>query len=238
MNVSHEASIPAWYSSLLLLSCAILLFITTYAIHVEGGRSKWYWGLLGLIFLYLSIDEAAELHEILTVPMRDLLDVTTESGTEGAGDQYGILGPLVEALRLKSLVESLGIENYVHFTWVIVGVAFVGVVGLAYIPFLLRLPKRTCWLFVLAGLVYVGGAIGVESVSAKEYYLSNATSLQFPVISAVEEFMEMAGAIIFMYALLDHLGSFVAGVEFQLPSRATAPDTDVHQEEPTPQTGV
>lgn len=36
------------------------------------------------------------------------------------------------------------------------------IIGLASLPFLARLPSRTGNLFVIAGAIYVGGALGVE----------------------------------------------------------------------------
>ena len=65
--MNTEANIPAWYSSAALLLAAMLLWIVSAATKQRGGRPI-YWRLLSLVFLALSIDEVAELHEQLTNP--------------------------------------------------------------------------------------------------------------------------------------------------------------------------
>jgi hypothetical protein len=40
------------------------------------------------------------------------------------------------------------------------------VIGLLYLRFLLRVPRRTALLLVLSGAVFVGGALGVEFIQA------------------------------------------------------------------------
>jgi hypothetical protein len=80
--------------------------------------------------------------------------------------------------------------------------AFVGVViiGAGFLPFLTRLPRRTARLFIAAGLVYTGGAVGVEHVSPDD-----VNTLAYNMWTAVEESCEMAGVIAMTYAVLDHV---------------------------------
>lgn len=72
-NVDNENNIPSYFSaSLLLLAALLLTFITTLkkATHAAYGFQ---WALLSLGFLYMAVDEAASLHELLNRPMRDVL---------------------------------------------------------------------------------------------------------------------------------------------------------------------
>jgi len=61
-NVDEEASIPTWVSGAqLLLASAILMFIA----WLRGARNAatMYWWLLAIVFMVLSIDEIASIHE-------------------------------------------------------------------------------------------------------------------------------------------------------------------------------
>ncbi len=69
-DLNHEVNVPTWYASSSLLSCAFLLGIIAVAKRRGGGPFVLHWGLLSLVFLYLSMDEASGLHEILIVPLR------------------------------------------------------------------------------------------------------------------------------------------------------------------------
>ena len=46
--------------------------------------------------------------------------------------------------------------------WVIIGVPIVIIVGITFLPFLLRLPRKTAVRLLSAGMIYVGGALGLE----------------------------------------------------------------------------
>ncbi len=170
-NVNREGNIPTWYSSLLLSSVAVVGFIITYAKFQSKARYCFHWGGIALLFLYLSIDEAAALHERLTTPIQ----------------------------------ESLNVTDYLYFGWVVVGIPVVIVLGVTYLRFILHLPKRTRNLFLLSALSYIGGALVVESISARVWYENDGTSLLYSSIGTFEEFLEMFGVILFLYSLLDYI---------------------------------
>src|SRR4051812_32798843 len=52
-------------------------------------------------------------------------------------------------------------HGLLFYPWVIPALAFCGIVGLSYLPFLLHIERRTAILFLVAGAVYVGGAVGM-----------------------------------------------------------------------------
>lgn len=110
--------------------------------------------------------------------------------------------------RANALKDVLDLGGVLRFAWVIPGAAFVGGVALAYIRFLRSLPGRTRRLFILAGALYVGGALGLELFQA--YYADTMlqaywTSLRRVLLSHAEELMEMGGIVLFIYALLDYI---------------------------------
>jgi len=100
---------------------------------------------------------------------------------------------------------ALDLSGAFYWSWVIVGLAVVPAVGLAFIPFLRALPRRTTVLLVVAGGVYVAGALGLEMASG--YYYSNRweRDLGYQLITTVEELLEMQGTVLFLYGVLDHM---------------------------------
>ncbi len=74
-NLAMECNIPNWYASALLLICAGLLAAIALAAGPEKEAYRRHWAALALIFIYISIDETAQLHEQINRPLRRALDV-------------------------------------------------------------------------------------------------------------------------------------------------------------------
>jgi len=108
---------------------------------------------------------------------------------------------LIEPTRLLLGPGNLGIF---YFAWVIPGLALVLVLGAFFLPFLLRLPAATRFIFILAAALYLGGAIGMELVDGR-YRELHGTEMGYHLLVAVEEGLEMAGAIVFIYGLSRYL---------------------------------
>lgn len=66
-----EANIPTWYSASLLLLCAFLLAIIAWAHRQRDTVYDVRWLILAVVFVLLSLDETAQLHELAIVPLRD-----------------------------------------------------------------------------------------------------------------------------------------------------------------------
>lgn len=62
-RLSGEATLPTWWSSFLLLTCGLALLAIGRAVTVRARRRDW--TLLGIIFVYMSVDELVQIHEIL-----------------------------------------------------------------------------------------------------------------------------------------------------------------------------
>ena len=92
-----------------------------------------------------------------------------------------------------------------NYAWVVPGLVLVVALAITFRRFVLELPARTQRLVVLAGAIYIGGAIGAELVGG---LIVNATwnNTAFLIVSALEEVGEMLGIALFIYALLLHLG--------------------------------
>ena len=74
-NMNEEISAPTWFATILLLASSVLLWMTGTAEALTKQASAKYWKSLAIIFLFLSIDESASIHEVLSDPMRAILNI-------------------------------------------------------------------------------------------------------------------------------------------------------------------
>ena len=70
-NLGLENNIPTWYASATLLLCSGMLAMIATGQRRLGDRYAGHWLGLGIIFLYLSLDEAASIHELLSTVLED-----------------------------------------------------------------------------------------------------------------------------------------------------------------------
>lgn len=64
-SLSYEGNVPTWYSSALLLTAGLLLTHISDRCSRRGGDYPRLWRLLAALFIYMSLDEAIEIHEYL-----------------------------------------------------------------------------------------------------------------------------------------------------------------------------
>jgi hypothetical protein len=125
-NVRGEGNLPSTYSSLSLLFCSALLAIITSAKKKDGDPYTPYWFGLAVIFLFLSIDEAAAVHELLIRPIRSALN-TSGLLFFAWVIPYGILLFLFVILYLRFLA---GLPARMRWLFITAGLVFVsGAIG-------------------------------------------------------------------------------------------------------------
>ncbi|MBI3355412.1 MAG: hypothetical protein HY038_01315 [Nitrospirae bacterium] len=71
--VDAEGNIPSYFSASLLLLAALFLALIAALKKAAQAAYRFQWTLLSFTFLFMAIDEAASIHELLIVPMRSLL---------------------------------------------------------------------------------------------------------------------------------------------------------------------
>jgi hypothetical protein len=184
-----EANVPTWYSASLLLLCASLLAIIAGAHRQRDTVYDIRWLILAVVFLLLSLDETAQLHELAIAPLRERFHTT----------------------------------GFLYYAWIVPAGICSGLFALAYLGFLAKLPVQTARLMVLAGALYVGGALGVESLSAKQASLHGEHTIAYHAIITVEELLEMSGLVVFIYALLDYIGRQFPALQLRV-SVSSAPE--------------
>ena len=104
--------------------------------------------------------------------------------------------------RTRQLFNASGIF---YFAWVIPAIAFLSVLILTYLKFILSLPNRTKFWLILSGTVYILGAIGMELIGGYRVELYGYNDSIYIVIATIEEMLEMTGTILFIYTLLEYL---------------------------------
>ncbi len=117
----------------------------------------------------------------------------------------------------NALHQLLQTSGALYFSWVLPAIAFVGVLVICYRPFLWHLEPRTRWLFIAAGAIFVGGAVGMEMVAGLIHDSYGLESVAHTISQTIEETCEMLGIVLFIYALLDYLLRNVGTVRFSGP---------------------
>ncbi len=129
-----------------------------------------------------------------------------------------------EATQLHELVGGL-IESrirttgYLYYSWIVPYAALLGALAVLYGRFLLRLPPRTRWLIVVAGLAYAAGVLGLEAMAARHDEIHGQDNRTFTLLATIEEMLEMGAVALFVYALLAYAEREHGGLEIEIGAR-------------------
>lgn len=106
---------------------------------------------------------------------------------------------------IEPLRHALHAGSFLHFTWVVPAVILLAIFALAYVRFLLHLAPRSRNLLILAGAVYVAGAIGFESAFGQFEDAPGLGTVVYAIGANAEQIIQYFGQVLFIYALLDYL---------------------------------
>jgi len=153
--------------------------------------------------------------------------------------QWQILGILFFFLALdetvglhEMLIEPLHnmfhLEGFLRFSWVIVGGLFAVIFAVAYLKFLFSLSRQMQIRFVLAGFIYVLGAVVFEMIGGNYFTDGNpdpTTDNQTPtylLVMTLEETLEMAGILLFISTLFAYIRQHYNKLTISVEQPATA----------------
>ncbi len=105
---------------------------------------------------------------------------------------------------VKELLNTSGI---LLFAWIIPYGLFILLLSIIYFKFILSLPKTTMFLFLLSAFTFLTGTIGFELLEGRHYELYGMNDILYSFLCTCEEFLEMLGVAIFIYALLSYAGN-------------------------------
>jgi len=181
IDLGHEPSIPAWYSSIALLVSSLLLTMIAVFKRRGGQPFVFHWFGLAALFFLMALDEAVMFHEMVNNALHQLLNT----------------------------------GGVFYFAWVIPAGLFAVAMAIGYARFLGHLQPRTRWLFMLAGAIFVGGAVGMEMVAGVIHESYGLESVAHTISQTIEETCEMLGIVLFIYALLDFIDRNIGSIRLQ-----------------------
>lgn len=194
--VDSESNLPTLYSCISLLVSAFLLgFIAIRMSQREPYRARWV--LMSAIFVYLALDEGARIHERSEEPVRALLQLAHVPTSD-----FLEKGPV----------------------WVAVGILAVAVFVIWYTPFMIHLPARIRNLMILAGGLFLTGALGFEIVSHLHAVVHGKETVTYALLATTEELLEMLGIAVLIYTLLLYIGSHTERIEVRIEPQADVPE--------------
>jgi hypothetical protein len=191
-NLDEETNFPTYYQSFSLLLCGILPAFIASAHQKTGRPFVVHWRILSAAFFFLSIDEFTQLHEGSMYPLHDLFN------SRGMG-------------FLAS--------GYFYDSWVIPALICVIIFVLTFWKFLGHLPSTTRRLLVIAGAIYLGGAVGMEMIGGHYKDLHGSHNITYAMMTTVEETGEMIGILIYIHALLSYVSDELDGLQLSLGER-------------------
>lgn len=123
---------------------------------------------------------------------------------------------LHELFVVEPLRKSMGLSGIFYFAWVLPASIMLVVFVVAFFKFLMDLNWKTRMQFILAGTIFVLGAVGCEMIGgyvAEGYFEAKAIGAEVPrssvyiynILVVVEEGLEMLGVVLFVYALLTYI---------------------------------
>lgn len=106
-------------------------------------------------------------------------------------------------LAIDPIRQNWDIGPWLYQAWVIPAIALVVLISIIYSRFLWKLPMYSKFYLIVGGIIYVAGAIAVESMGG--FILSTqGLSDWYVQLSHIEEFMEMMGLIIIVHSLAEY----------------------------------
>jgi hypothetical protein len=106
-DVNGEGNVPSWFSSALLMGCALLAGLLASLVRRAGGRDAGWWAGLAAVLALLSLDEIAGLHERLGGPAGGVLGDAARGPLRFAWVVPGVLLVLVVGVAFLGFVRRL-----------------------------------------------------------------------------------------------------------------------------------
>lgn len=177
-NLALEHNVPTLISFLFLIAAsgisALIWLINSKdedAAQKVPGNS---WLLLASIFLFLSFDEALQIHETFN---------TFSSA----------------AVQISPLF---------YYSWTIPYGILALIIPFFLLKLLRSLPKKTAKLFIISGILYVGGAIIFEFLEGYSVQLYGVGNIADVILYTVEETCELCGIALYIYASAQYISRF------------------------------
>ncbi len=107
-------------------------------------------------------------------------------------------------------------HGFLRHAWIIPFLFTIPFLIILFFRFLMHLDHRTRNFFLISAVIFVGGAVGIESIGG---YIKDTIGIDnwwYYLEVAFEESSEMAGVITFIYALLDYMQRNYQEIQFSI----------------------
>lgn len=112
--------------------------------------------------------------------------------------------------RFRLPIDMLrNVPGFRAFSWVVPAAAVVAVVFAFFLPWVRRLPERTRNGLLLAGAVYVAGAVGFEALGGIAAITVGMDNWIYVATYTIEETLEMTGTLLLIVTMFHYLRSLV-----------------------------
>jgi hypothetical protein len=143
-DLDGEANLPAWFSSAQLLAVSFFFFFRARQCDPAHGRSPLLFWIVGAVFIFLSADEGAVIHEKITPALTRFSWVPRFRGDHGVWIfVYGLAGVAL-FLTLRRHLIALWNDHRRETYLMVVGLCFwLGAVGLEIVVYQFLGATRT-----------------------------------------------------------------------------------------------
>jgi hypothetical protein len=176
-DMDSEISLATWYSTVVLLFIpAVLLFYVGWQKRRSQQKPSWPWFVLSGLFLFMSIDDAAMIHE-----------------------KFSTLNRLSGLQDVLSGVNS----SLLAWSWWVIYLPIVAILAIILLRWYFSLPKRTMLLIAVAVCLAVAGQVGMEMISS---FVSNDSGEYIgPIWRGLQKFVGRLGLSLFLFAIVDYI---------------------------------
>jgi len=194
-NMEDEGTLPAWFSSTLMLAAAALLATIAASRGAHASRFRAHWWILAIGFLYMSADEAAAIHENLN-RAGHALPIRTDGLLDAPWVIFGLAIALAVGLAYLRFLAHLAPP--IRRGFVLAGACFVG--------------------GAVGAEMLVAASAEANGLIAQPAGWSHRGD--FPaghmLLLMLEECMEILGVALFIHALLAHVEREVGGLSLRV----------------------
>lgn len=104
--------------------------------------------------------------------------------------------------KIMGLVRNqFHLSGFFYYAWIVPYFFALFLLGIYYLPFLVRLPRNVLYYFITAFFLFTGGAIGMEMLGGRHDSLYGHDRI-LVLYYSIEEFLEMVGIAVFIKGLL------------------------------------
>lgn len=92
--------------------------------------------------------------------------------------------------------------GYLHFSWVILGMAVILGTAILFLRPFLSLPGRLRLLSAASAGLFISGSLGMEMIAGRWVEAGGASNFRYAMMANAEETLELGGLILFIHVLL------------------------------------